>query len=505
MDLLGQHAPDGLVAFGGDGDRMLGELLADAARIRLALPPASDVGIGFRSHVLLVFERDRYAMAAALLAVLDRGHAVALAPNARRDAVLAVARRSETCFVLHDTDSGFGASTHDLLSAESDVPPTPLRAPFEVPTGVIATVFTSGTTGPMTAWSKTRDELVGEAAALARRFGIAAGDRIVGTVAPGHIYGLLFTILLPLLRGGSFSRDTPHHAEAIAGRVAASRANVLVTVPVQLRALAALPEGALAGLERVFCSTGPLPDQIAERFSKRHALAVSEILGSTETGGIASRERMAGLDPLWQPFPEVVLSRGRDDRLRVDSPFLFRDLPRPFETADRVRFEADGRFAHLGRVDGVVKIGGRRISIQEVEEYLRQQPGVDEAAVVAIEVEGARGHQLLAAVAPAACSVAALRKALLERFEPSCLPRRILPVDALPLDASGKLPRDRLLRLFGLRPDGRPQNWSLDWDEPVRREEAGRSSFEWKVKIPSDYAWFEGHSMPILCSRAPSS
>jgi acyl-coenzyme A synthetase/AMP-(fatty) acid ligase len=501
FELLGRHAPDAVVAFGGAGTKTASELLADAARISRALPAPFD-----GSHVLLVFEKDRYAMATALLGALDRGHAVALPPNSRHDSILAVHGRPEVAVLLHDTDAGFPICISDLI--EDAVDPVddglPLAAPVVPHPGVIATVFTSGTTGPMTAWSKTCAELLGEAHALGEAFDVHEGDRIVGAVAPGHIYGLLFTVLLPLMRGAAFSRETPHHAEAVARCVSEHRADILVTVPVQLRALDALQPRALAGLRRVFSSTGPLPDAVAQAFHARHDLPVTEILGSTETGGIASRIRKDGDAGRWQPFAEVTVSRSHEGRLEVDSPFVYAKLSRPFETADLVEFHADGTFTHLGRSDGIVKIGGRRVSIQEVEDCIRSRPDIDEAAVLAVPAEGGRGHQLLAAVVPASHDAAALKAALLKKFEPSCLPRRVLGVDALPKEANGKTPRDRLLRLFGLAPDGGAPNWSLEWGAPTRRSADGKESLERSVRIPEDYAWFEGHfeQFPVLAGAA---
>ena len=75
---------------------------------------------------------------------------------------------------------------------------------------------------------------------------------------------------------------------------------------------------------------------------------------------------------------------------------LHADLPRPFETGDRVRLHDDGTFDHLGRADGVVKIGGRRVSIREVEECIRSHPGVEEVAVVAVPAEGGPSERALA-------------------------------------------------------------------------------------------------------------
>ncbi len=491
FELLGKHGPQSVVAFGGAGTKTAADLLADAARISRALPQAYE-----NSHALLVFEQDRYAMAAALLGSLDRGHAVALPPNGRRDSVLAVHGRPETAIVVHDTDAGFPISISDLLKGEhtGEDGTSSLRAPIVPRTGVIATVFTSGTTGPMTAWQKTSSELLGEAAALGRAFKVDMDDRIVGAVSPGHIYGLLFTILLPLMRGASFSRDTPHHAESVARCIEENQASILVTVPAQLRGLGALRAGSLSKLRRVFSSTGPLPDSVASAFNERHALPVTEILGSTETGGIASRSRQSGKQAEWQPFDEVEISVTEDGRLEVDSPFVHSDLLRPFETADLVELHEDGSFTHLGRADGIVKIGGHRVSIQEVEDAIRQQPDLEDVVVVATPAEGGRGHQLLAAVTPASLDVAEIKRALLEKFEPTCLPRRFLCLDSLPKEANGKTPRDRLLRLFGLQADGKPLNWKLEWGDSISSErEDGTESLELAVRVPEDYAWFEGH------------
>ena len=514
LDLLGRHAPNGLVAFGGShsiamgptgdgishtGDRTAAQLLADAGRVAEALPEP-----GGNSHVLLSLDRDRYAMAAALLGTLRRGHAVALAPNSRSDSILAVRDRPEVVALIHDTESGAPFQIEDLLRREA--PARPFKAPIAPDQDVIATVFTSGTTGPMKPLRKGRRELFGEAHRLGEIFGVGTGDRIVGTIVPGHIYGLLFTILLPLARGAAFSRETPHHAESVAGCIARHSANVLVTVPVGLRAFDALTPKSFPTLERVFSSTGPLPESVALAFLDRHDLAVTEILGSSETGGIASRERRkstTGEDSLWKPLEGVQVSQGVDQRLIVDSPFIYSDFPVPFETEDLVSLNEDGTFLHHGRADGIVKIAGQRVSIREMEEAIAQHPCVDEAVVAAIPADGGRGHQLIAAVTPTTAPVPEIKAALRKRFEPSCLPRRILPVDDLPREENGKVPRERLLRLFGLRSDGQPANWTLGWGEIVATTPITPTTQEGahaKVSLPADYAWFEGHfdGYPVL-------
>ncbi len=491
--LLDRHPLGEPVAFGGAGAKTAGDLLRDAARVARALPEPSR-----GSHVLLVANADRYAMAAAWVGILARGHAVALPPNLRRESIFAVQSRPETVALLHDTDSGAGLRLADLLERADGGPP--LAAPFVPGPGVIATVFTSGTTGPMLAAPKTAAQLYGEARALARTFGIGPGDRVVGSVPPVHIYGLLFTLLLPLVSGAAFARETPHHAESIAHCVAEGGATLLVTVPVQLRALAGLRAGSLAALRSVVSSAGPLPDPVARAFRERHGLAVREVFGSTETGGIAHRERCTEPPPAWRPFEGVCVTLAEGDRLAVDSPHLEAGLPRPFVTGDVVELLPDGGFRHLGRADGIVKIGGRRISIEAMEEGLRRRPDVADAAVIAVPAEAGRGHQLLAAVSPADCDLAAVRLALLERFEPSTLPRRLVAVPAIPREENGKLQRARVFRLFGLDEKGRPIARALDFGEVEVARGDGAIRVRAEIRLPAGWDAFEGHfeGHPVL-------
>src|SRR5690606_2611916 len=135
------------------------------------------------SHVLLVFQHDRYLMAVALLAAFHRGHAVTLPPNTRRDSIFELTERPETAAIPHDTEAGISLKIEKLLAEGAPVPPlTEATLPDRE---IIATVFTSGTTSAMTPWPKTARQLLGEATMLGESFGVGPGTRVVGTVPPG--------------------------------------------------------------------------------------------------------------------------------------------------------------------------------------------------------------------------------------------------------------------------------------------------------------------------------
>jgi hypothetical protein len=182
-----------------------------------------------------------------------------------------------------------------------------------------------------------------------------------------------------------------------------------------------------------------------------------------------------------------------------------RGIAQPFVTGDVVELHADGRFTHLGRADGIVKIAGRRVSLQEMEDGLRRLPDVADAAVVAIPADAGRGHQLLAAVAPADCDLAGARSALLERFDPSSLPRRVVAVEAIPREENGKLQRAASCAFSvsvrrgdrsGRRSRSAPSRSSRS---RARRARAARSGF------PSAGTRSRGISTGIRCSPARCS
>jgi 4-coumarate--CoA ligase (photoactive yellow protein activation family) len=478
------------VAVGGAGERALEDLLRDARAL------AGRLSRGAPAEVLVICE-DRYHVATAALAAWACGHAIALPPSGQRAAVERLARDSRVCAVIHDRDApslpAGAAPTIDARAgagAGDDVAPVEIGAPLEASRHV-ATVYTSGSTGDSLACKKSAGHLLGEAALLARTFGLA-GARVVATVPAHHIYGLLFGVLAPLAARAAFHREAPLHAETLASLVARDRVDVLVSVPAHLRGLEVLAEGALTGLRRVFSSSAPLPAETARLLLERFGLPTTEVFGSSETGGIAWRESPGA--PAWRPLPGVRVGAAEDGRLLLDSPFLPDGGPRPWVGDDAVEVAADGTFAHLGRVDGVIKVGGKRVALAEVERLLLAQPGVRDAAVVALDVGGARERELVAAVAPADLDPARLRAALRDALDPVVVPRRVHALAALPREPNGKLPRARLLEALGLASNVEP---ALDPGQVLVRAtralEGPGEGREVDLDVPADLPAFVGH------------
>ena len=198
----------------------------------------------------------------------------------------------------------------------------------------------------------------------------------------------------------------------------------------------------------MFSSGAPLPADTAGDFSRRANWTITEVLGSTETGGIAWRRRGSDKAPPWQPLEGVHVAADDEGGLQLQSPFLPSSLSEPYAGADRIRMLTDGRFEHLGRRDGVLKVGAMRVSVADLKRRLLEIPGVEDAEVVPVTAAGARGVETWAAVVAPRLDAAQLRSALSAWFAPVVLPRRYRFVDRLPRSDHGKMSRAEVLALF---------------------------------------------------------
>lgn len=366
-------------------------------------------------------------------------------------------------------------------------------------------VHTSGTTGAAQAIPKMLSQLASEVATLESVFGPVIGDAdTIATVSHQHIYGLLFRVLWPLAAGRAIHAHNQNFPEELAEALAL-RPCVLIASPAHLKRL---PDhldwsGAAACVRAVFSSGGPLPPEVAYATGRLLGQVPIEVYGSSETGGIAWRQRTASTDESWLPFPRIEwrIADGNDESLlEIRSPYLAD--ANWLRLADRAQAHGAGRFLLKGRGDRIAKIEEKRISLDAIESLLAASPLVTAVRIVLCdEVPGQRqqlaafvvaseqGRQLLSAAGKLALN-RQLRALLTGTVEPVACPRRWRYLDHMPFNAQGKTTHAMLLSLL----DDRPR------EPQLRIIERDGHKLKLEISVPVDLFYFDGHfpGRPIL-------
>lgn len=396
--------------------------------------------------------RDRYRFAVGLAAALMRGQTSLLPPNGLPRTLAALSDRYAAPYALVDEDAAQAGGLPLCLVPHEAAPSPRARVPVVAGDLVAICLLTSGSTGEPQPHAKSWSSLNANAAAEAERLALLldrsslVGLCLVATVPAQHSYGFESSVLLALLGGALLSSDRPFYPADIARSLAGvPRPRALVTTPFHLKALL------LAGLELprcdlVLCATAPLSPQLAAQAEVGLGAPLIEIYGCTEAGQVASRRTTAG--DMWQTLGELrIWSDGASDTERFVVQGGHVRVPTPL--ADVLQLEGERHFRLLGRANDLIHVAGKRSSLTHLNYHLNRIDGVDDGAFwLPDDVAEDVVRPVAFVVAPhlsAAQIIAALRTCLDAAF----VPRRVVLVEALPRDATGKLSA-QVLRKFAL-------------------------------------------------------
>lgn len=115
---------------------------------------------------------------------------------------------------------------------------------------------------------------------------------------------------------------------------------------------------------------------------------------------------------------------------------------RLYKTGDLVRWipGSSGEVEYLGRNDFQIKIRGLRIEPGEIEAVLSSYPEIKQSVVVAKDrLEGDQKYLVGYYVADAAIPSSSIRRFMQSHLPDYMIPSRLIPIDKLPVTASGKL------------------------------------------------------------------
>jgi malonyl-CoA/methylmalonyl-CoA synthetase len=340
---------------------------------------------------------------------------------------------------------------------------------------VAALVYTSGTTGVSKGAMLTHNNFAVNGASLIQAWKITPADRLLLAPPLFHVHALgngLHCWLFAACRMRLLERFD--HTTALA-HFLDFKPTLFFGVPAMyVRLLETPPDQAreIGQRMRLFvCGSAPLPAQILEEFQTLFGHTILERYGMTETLMNLSNpyegERRPG--SVGMPLPGVIVkivdpdgnevTDGETGELLLNGPNVFagywkrEDATKAafvdgwFRTGDIGSRSADGYYTLSGRKSDLIISGGFNIYPREIEEFLMEQPEVEEAAVVA-EADRVRGEIPVAYIVwkGGAGDPGPLETRCREKLASFKIPRRFESIDKLPRNALGKVQKHLLCR-----------------------------------------------------------
>ncbi|MEL6977980.1 MAG: 4-coumarate--CoA ligase [Pseudomonadota bacterium] len=262
-------------------------------------------------------------------------------------------------------------------------------------------------------------------------------ERICAWAPPHHLYGFLFSALLPARRGVAVA---DHRASAPSALRKAQAGDLIVATPFHwARLLDAAGEARDVGAIGL-TSGAPCPAALWRAASASPLSRMIELYGSTETGGVGWRE--AGDAPFqllahWRRAH----AEGAEGAKDAEDALIRAGRGAAEAPPDHLRFDAEDRFTPAGRRDRMVQVGGVNVCLERTRAAILAHPLIADAAVRPDVSDPDR--RLKAFIVPVAAPLAPgalgdLEAHLRRRLEPPARPASFTTGAALPRNDSGK-------------------------------------------------------------------
>lgn len=124
------------------------------------------------------------------------------------------------------------------------------------------------------------------------------------------------------------------------------------------------------------------------------------------------------------------------------------DGKRWYRTGDLAQRDATGCFHCLGRIDNQVKVLGHRVELEEIDAHLRIVSGADVVGSIAWPQANGMASGIVSFVGASAIDAESVIDELKHRLPPYMLPRRVIALERMPLNSSGKVDRRELHQLL---------------------------------------------------------
>src|SRR5213596_2303258 len=452
----------------------------------------TEAGVGPEQRVMIALP-DGPAFVAALFGTLKIGAVVVMVnPELKPEAIeyFYAYTRARVLIAPRDTVGSFRTAARDarhlktiLVVGEQDFEERLARAPVtfdNFPThrdDAAIWLFSGGTTGQPKAVVQTHTSFANTTECYAKGV-IGYSERDVTISVPKLYFGYATgsNLLFPFSVGAAtvlFPEAAT--ADVLFQKIGRFRPTILINVPTMINQMVSHPAASEQDLSclRLATSAGEaLPAELCNRWQQTFGVELLDGLGTAEMWHIFISNRPGQVRPgtLGTVVPgfevKVCDDAGRELPNGEVGALWVRGGSRAigywqqmektkqgflgewYVSGDMVRRDADGYFTYCGRADDLLKVSGKWLAPQEVENCLLQHPAGKEVAVVGVVGEHGLGkpHAFVVVKEPRQGLAEELQAFVRERLEPYKYPREVIFLDALPRTHLGKVDRARLRR-----------------------------------------------------------
>jgi acyl-CoA synthetase (AMP-forming)/AMP-acid ligase II len=346
-------------------------------------------------------------------------------------------------------------------------------------------LFTSGTTGAPKGVVMTHGRTLCVATDWVAMTGLTAGDTYLQVNPYFHMFGLKAGILASVASGATMLPEPVFDVDRVLARVAAEQVTVLPGPPTLYQSILDHPQRAahdLSSLRVAVTGSADIPVELIRRVDDE--LPFSSIVtgyGLTEAGTAcatsADDDAEAVATTVGRPRPGFELRLVNDDGTAVatgDSGEVvlrggsvmagYLDDPEEtgkvlsadgwLRTGDLGELDEAGRLRIVGRVKDMFIVGGFNAYPAEIENALLRHPAVQQAAVIGIPDQRLGEVGMAFVVVSGDTSADDIIEWSRNEMANYKVPRAVEIVDALPLNATGKVLKDALREQAARRPGG---------------------------------------------------
>lgn len=400
---------------------------------------------------------DRYRFLVAFFALLMRSQRTVLPPNHTEKVIAELIDRYSSAYLLTDPESGFATDSKRFVVAPNTAGQgwnRRVRPPVFRTDQVAAISHTSGSTGLPVGHEKSWDVFQKGAESALQSLGLAHRSwTVVATVPPQHMYGLETSIFWPLFSDLVMDAGRPFFPEDIRRTLTFSLFPcLLVSTPCHLKACI---DSAVCwdNVAMVLSSTAPMSEALAERVEQRFGAPLYELFGSTETLSFAWRRPVE--QQRWRLYSGMELSE-QDGCVLLQGGHL----ARPVLLDDLLELHSEREFSVIGRRSGIIKIGGKRSSLAELNRRLTDIDGIEDGLFFTRNNDAATPR--LGAIVVSGLSRSMIVQMLRRSLDDLFLPRLILYADRIPRNAVGKVVKAELERLIAAQTGAAPERIGRD-------------------------------------------